>query len=161
MDTITIAKYTKSDFETYYSLVQEDNVMRYVSGKGLQVEEARLKFDSILEVNAQDDEIGYFKIYNNEHKFIGDCKIEWYKHDRSKLEIGYLLKEKFWRRGYGTMVCTKLLHLADKSYPTVDLIGIIDPDNLASKRLLEKFGFKSFFCGVEDGIPTEKLIRKV
>lgn len=58
------------------------------------------------------------------------------------------------------MVCAKLLHLVDKLYPTMYLIGIIDADNLASRKLLENFGIKSFFNGTEDGIPTEKLMRK-
>ncbi|MNL68026.1 hypothetical protein D3C87_1926870 [compost metagenome] len=58
------------------------------------------------------------------------------------------------------MICTKLLSLAEELFSTVDIIGIIDPDNAASKRLLEKFGFKSYFIGIEDDLPTEKLILK-
>jgi len=76
------------------------------------------------------------------------------------LEIGYLLKEAFWGKGYGTMVCIKLLSLAEQRWPTEDVIGIIDPENMASKKLLEKFGFKRYFIGVEDDLPTEKLILK-
>ena len=36
--------------------------------------------------------------------------------------------------------------------------GLIHPENKASKRLLEKFGFQSYFIGEENGIPTEKLL---
>ncbi len=158
--SIEITKYVQSDFALYHSLVKEDNVMRYISGKGLNIEEARKKFESIMEINAAEPEIGYFKIHNNEGEFIGDSKMEWCKNDRSKLEIGYLLKEAFWGKGYGTMICMKLLSLAEKGWPTVDVIGIIDPENVASKKLLENFGFKRYFIGVEDDLPTEKLILK-
>jgi len=160
MGSITIIKYIQSDFSTYYSLVKEDNVMRYISGKGLTIEEAMKKFDSIVKTNAEDAELGYFKIYNNVGEFIGDGKMEWHKQDRTKLEIGYILKEEFWGKGYGTMICAKLLSLVDETFPTVDIIGIVDPENVASKKLLEKFGFKSYFIGVEDDLPTEKLILK-
>lgn len=155
---MTITKYEPSDFDTYYSLVKEDNVMQYISEKGLTEEEARRKFNAILETNKEESQIGYFKVYNGDHLFIGYGKLERYKHDRSVLEIGYILKEEFWGKGYGTLICKELLSLADNVGPTCDVIGIIDPANTASKKLLEKFGFRSYFVGMEDGLPTEKLI---
>lgn len=158
MESITLTKYLKNDFSTFFSLVKEDNIMRYISGKGLTEEEARKKFDSIININSKEAKIGTFKIYNNAGKFIGDGKMEWNKRDRTKLEIGYILKEEFWGKGYGSMICEKLLSLAEGEFPAVDVIGIIDPENVASKRLLEKFGFKSYFIGEEDDLPTEKLI---
>lgn len=154
---LTITKYTLNDFDTYYALVREDSIMRYITGKGLAVAEARNKFDEILATNDEETELGYFKIHNGDGVYIGDGKLERYRPDRSMLEIGYILKEEYWGRGYGTMICRELLTLADKVAPNTDIIGIIDPDNAASKRLLEKFGFKSFFVGVEDDLPTEKL----
>ena len=157
-NSISITKYKASDYETFYSVVKEDKLMQYISGKGLTEEEAKQKFNSVLEVNNEDRRMGYFKVYNSDGVFIGDGKLERCKKDRSKLEIGYILKEEFWGNGYGTMICTELLSLADKIAPTVDVIGIIDPDNIASRRLLEKFGFRSYFVGVEDNLPTEKLI---
>jgi ribosomal-protein-alanine N-acetyltransferase len=157
-ESITLSKYEQNDFPIYYSLVKEDNVMRYVSGKGLTVEEAGKKFASIMAINTENAEIGYFKIYNVAGDFIGDGKIEWNKHDNTKLEIGYILKEVFWGKGYGTMICSKLLSQIDEIFPTVDIVGIFDPENRASKKLLEKFGFKRYFLGVEDDLPTEKLI---
>lgn len=160
MGSITLTKYVQNDFSMYYSLVKEENVMRYVSGNGLTIEEAKEKFDSILKTNAVDTEIGYFKIHNNFNVFIGDCKIEWNKHDIDKLEIGYLVKEVFWGKGYGTMICTTILSLIEAKFPTVDIIGVIDPENVPSKKLLKKFGFKSYFIGFEDDLPTEKLILK-
>lgn len=160
VESISLTKYTVSDFSTYYPLVKEDNVMQYITGKGLTQEEARKKFDSMIEINAKDAKIGYFKVYNSAGEFIGDAKLEWNMLDSSQLEIGYILKEVYWGKGYGSMICTKLLSLAEKLFSTVDIIGIIDPDNAASKRLLEKFGFKSYFIGVEDNLPTEKLILK-
>lgn len=160
MESLILTKYIHSDFTTYYALVKEDNVMRYVSGSGLSEEEAMNKFHSIIAINTKDTAIGYFKIFNIATEFIGDGKLEWSKEDNSILEIGYILKESFWGQGYGTQICKQLLALADTLYPNVDVIGIIDPDNIASKKLLEKYGFKTYFVGVEDDLPTEKLILK-
>lgn len=158
MKVIKLQRYTAADFALFYSLVKEDSVMRYVAGQGLTWEQAQKKFNSILEVNAQDSIFGYFKIYDTAGIYMGDGKIEWNKRDHTQLEIGYILKEAYWGKGYGTQICTELLALAKKHAPTTSIIGIIDPANTASRRLLEKFGFKSYFIGVEDDLPTEKLI---
>lgn len=158
MAAITLTKYTATDFSTFYGLVKEDKLMRYISGKGLSEEEALKKFDFILKTNAENDAIGFFKIHSSTGEFMGDGKLEWNKRDKTKLEIGYILIESFWGKGFGTQICTKLLALAEEKFPAVDVIGIIDPENMASRKLLEKFGFKSYFIGIEDDLPTEKLI---
>ncbi|WP_158963742.1 GNAT family N-acetyltransferase [Myroides fluvii] len=158
MESIQLVQYTADDFAVFYSLVQQDSVMRYVSGQGLTEEEARKKFNSILEINAQNPALGTFKIYDATGTYLGDGKMEWNKRDSSLLEIGYILEEKHWGKGYGTQICTALLALAEQTHPTTSIIGLIYPENIASKKLLEKFGFKSYFVGVEDNMPTEKLI---
>jgi ribosomal-protein-alanine N-acetyltransferase len=159
-ESIELVKYQDGDFDTYYSLVREDKLMRYISGQGLTIQEALAKFDSIIKINNKELSIGYFKVYNGRQDFIGDGKLEWNKYDGTKLDIGYILKEEFWKKGYGTMLCSKLLSLAESIYPQTDIIGIIDPENIASKSLLEKFGFKTYFTGVEDSLPTQKLVLR-
>ena len=40
----------------------------------------------------------------------------------------------------------------------MNIIGNIDPENIASKRLLEKSGFRSYKTDTIDGMLTESLI---
>lgn len=157
---LQLLKYKWEDFPDYYSLVQNDEVMRYITGKGMAEDQAREKFTSIMQINEGHDLLGYFKVVDEETGFMGECKLVWYKYDRSLLEVGCLLKGAFWGKGLGTAICRKLLGLASEIAPQHDIIGIVDPDNIASKRLLEKFGFESYFVGVEDNIATEKLILR-
>lgn len=159
-DQLTFKKYTEADFDSFYAMVQQDDVMKYISGAGLTEVQARSKFRSILELNRDEDTLGSFMVYNEAEIFIGDGKLVKYKHDASLLEIGYILKSTFWQKGYGTMICRKILSLADELFPEKDIVGLIDPENIASKKLLEKFGFRSYFLGMEDDLPTEKLLLK-
>jgi len=39
-------------------------------------------------------------------------------------------------------------------------MAVIDPDNVASRKLLEKFNFESYWKGIENDLPTEKLLLK-
>lgn len=155
---LQILKYKQEDFDSYYSLVTDDQVMKYITGKGMSEEQALRKFTEILQINKDDDLLGYFKVIDHDTELIGDCKLVRYKRDRSVLEIGYLLKRTFWKKGFGTKICQKLLEKAAEIAPNDDIVGVIDPDNIASKRLLEKFGFERYFVGEEDGVPTEKLV---
>lgn len=157
---ITLRKYAQEDYDIFKNLVQDDELMIYISGKGLTEKATRTKFNAIIETNEKESELGFFKVLNNEGKYIGHCKLEPHTNDNSVLEIGYILKKENWRKGLGTTICSKLLSLAVNSYPNFDVIAIIDPENLASRKLLEKFGFKSYFIGIEDDLPTEKLILK-
>ena len=159
-NTLLFKKYLPEDFDAFHDLVKEDDVMKYITGKGLSNAQARKKFESILELN-QDPDLGYFKVIEADtQKLLGDCKLVNYKKDATVFEIGYLLRKEHWGKGLGTQICKSMLALATALDPNKDVIGIIDPDNTASKRLLSKFGFKSFFVGIEDAIATEKLILK-
>ncbi|PRD57215.1 GNAT family N-acetyltransferase [Sphingobacterium gobiense] len=157
---LQLVKYKWEDFHDYCALVADDHVMKYITGKGMSEEQAREKFTSIMQINEEDDLLGYFKVLDDAAGFIGDCKLVSYKYDRAVLEIGYLLQQIFWKRGFGTKICETLLEQAGEIAPCKDVIGIIDPDNIASRRLLEKFGFESYFIGEEDGVSTEKLILR-
>ena len=133
--------------------------MRYISGKGHSLETARKKFDTFLQINSKIPELGYFNVLANNGDAIGECKLVPYQQeDEPVLEIGYILKESHWRQGFGSLICMELLALADKLHPDKAVIGIIHPENQASKRLLEKFGFQSYFVGEENSVPTEKLL---
>lgn len=159
-DQLEFKKYVSEDFMLFKELVKDDEIMQYISGKGLTVEEAQRKFDSILEINKH-QQLGYFKVLDAGTKvFLGDCKLVEYRKDPSVFEIGYLLQKQFWQKGIGSRICKAMLELAQKLDGDKDVVGIIDPENHASRKLLMKFGFESFFVGVEEGIATEKLILK-
>lgn len=162
MDTplIHLEKYQVTDYDLFRTLVADDVLMQYITGKGLTAAAATEKFKSILSVNTQENRLGYFKILNQNEEFLGDCKLVWNQYERCVLEIGYILKLENWNKGIGTAACLKLLKIAKDYYSQTDLIGIIDPDNRASKKLLVKLGFESYFVGMEDNLPTEKLILK-
>lgn len=45
MKKIIIEKYQAQDFELYFELAKDDDIMKYITGKGMTAEEARKKFD--------------------------------------------------------------------------------------------------------------------
>ncbi|MDM1296977.1 GNAT family N-acetyltransferase [Empedobacter falsenii] len=160
MKKIRFEKYKPTDFNNFFKLVQDDEVMKYISGKGLNEEQANHKFTSILEKGEADENLGFFKVYDENDNLLGDCKLVYNKHIENSLEIGYLLKKEFWRKGFGSMICEYLLAESKEKFPDLQVMAVIDPDNVASRKLLEKFNFESYWKGIENDLPTEKLLLK-
>ncbi len=123
-------------------------------------EQANQKFTSILEKGEVDENLGFFKVYDENDNLLGDCKLVYNKHIENSLEIGYLLKKEFWRKGFGLMICEHLLAESKEKFPDLQVMAVIDPDNVASRKLLEKFNFESYWKGIENDLPTEKLLLK-
>lgn len=160
MKKLRFEKYKPSDFNEFYKLVQDDDQMKYISGKGLNEEQANHKFTSILEKSSVDENLGFFKVYDENDNLLGDCKLVYNKHLENSLEIGYLLKKEFWRKGFGSTICEYLLSESKNKFPDLEVMAVIDPDNIASRKLLEKFNFESYWKGIENDLPTEKLVLK-
>lgn len=157
---ITLVKYIESDFDLFKTLVSDDETMKYIAGNGWTESEARIHFDSMLEINCQEEELGFYKVVNQKNEYIGNGSLERHKFDLGILEVGYVLKKEFWRMGYGSAICQEILVKANRLYPELEVIAIIDPDNLASRTLLEKNGFELYFKGMEDGKFCEKFVLK-
>lgn len=60
--------------------------------------------------------------------------------EKEALEIGYLLKEKFWRRGYATEAALACREYAFGTLGQDKVHCIIKPDNTASKQVAERIG---------------------
>ena len=65
-------------------------------------------------------------------------------------ELGFCIASDRWNQGLAYEVCSKIVQLAREEYGMKSLIARCDPENKASRRLLEKLGF-SFQYYQEDG----------
>ncbi|MBR5635992.1 MAG: GNAT family N-acetyltransferase [Pseudobutyrivibrio sp.] len=65
-------------------------------------------------------------------------------------ELGFCISSDRWKQGLAYEVCSKIVQLARDEYGLKSLIARCDPENLASRRLLEKLGFSLLYMQ-EDG----------
>ncbi len=62
--------------------------------------------------------------------------------DEDCITVGITIASAHQRKGYAKEILTTLCNLAKETYPTLDLIALIHPDNTPSIRLFEALGFR-------------------
>lgn len=153
-DRLVFIPFEAKDFGNYFKLYSNEKVMEMITGRPLTEKEAREKFSNMLETNKLYPEIGWYSIQRKEDReFIGLGKIV--MTTEHEAEIGYALLPGFWGKGYASEISEKLINHSRSIEDIHSLIAIIDPENKASKRILEKGNFKLEVVCEIDNLPAE------
>lgn len=71
------------------------------------------------------------------------------------VEVGYILKQSAWGKGYAAEICQRLLQFAFEKTSLDEIVATFDDENLKSRHVLEKCGFVDKgrrFCYGEDSV---------
>jgi ribosomal-protein-alanine N-acetyltransferase len=102
-----------------------------------------------------------FHISNNEH--VGCCGLRPYRPEQQMPELGFHLRPEFWGQGLAVEAARAVIAYAFGSLGAKSLSAGHHPQNLASKKVLEKLGFRyiydEFFPTLRMDIPYYQLTR--
>jgi len=146
--------FIKNDLEDAISLFTNEAVTKMITGKPTRLEVAEEKFEKMLVHNKQAANLGWFHVSLKENKnFIGLGKV--IRTEKAEAEIGYSMLPQFWRKGYGTEISYTMVQIAKQAKGLKQLIALIDPNNIASKKILASCGFQFESKGKWKGLPSE------
>lgn len=97
---------------------------------------------------------GYWAIEEKSSSdFVGEIGLADFKRDvavamEDKPELGFALASRFHGKGYATESVRAALAWADAHVPCSSTVCLVDPANVASMRIVEKFGYQVFGQGV-------------
>jgi RimJ/RimL family protein N-acetyltransferase len=107
------------------------------------------------------DVFGSYKIFNNKtDEFLGLGSLILNETKLDEAELGYMLLPRHWGKGYGSAIAQILIQKAIKTKLN-RLTAVIDPKNIASRKILIKEGFISEKLCVIEGLPGEILIKNL
>ncbi len=150
-ERLIYSKFIESDYQYYHQLSSDEQVMHYITGRALSMDESKERFQKILDLNKNYDLPGVFIVRDKVNKeFLGLAKAT--EFNQGQIEIGYALMPAFWGQGLGSEISIRMVDYSRKIENVTSIIGIINPTNKASKHILEKSGL-SFF--------EERLINKL
>ena len=159
---IYLEKLLPQDFESFYALTGNEDVMAMITERPLSKEEALKKFNYFLENNKLHKSFGSFKVFKVEDSgVLGFAKLEITEENRYEAELGYMLLPEFWGRGYGNEIAEHLLEVAISDPLLKRVYANTDPDNSASRKILLKNGFTSEKVGRINGLPSEIFGREM
>lgn len=131
-----------------------------VTGRPDREIEARVRFKGMLNDRAENLVTGRFKVsLKSDGSFLGHAKLEMIK--KNEAEIGYLIMPKYWFQGYGSEIAQAMVNLGKKIEEIHQLIAIIDPENVASKKILKNQGFEWDYNGDYIGLPAAYYKMKI
>ena len=134
-----------NDIDDFYYVATQKEVLRYLPDK-------MMSYDDICELvnwfldcykhNSIDKIIKFpLAIIDKEtNKLIGDCGLGPSPYIEGELEIFYILSKDYWGKGIMTEAASVILNYGLKKLYLNKIIATVLPQNIASKRVLEKIG---------------------
>jgi ribosomal-protein-alanine N-acetyltransferase len=148
----------REDAHLYVSIMMDQEVMRYITGEALKKRGALKRFRKLLKTNKQNNAFGTYAVFKKDpQEFIGIAKFV--LSDDRTVEIGYALLKEYWGLGYGTEISLALIDYAQDLEEVTTLEALVSPQNMASKRILEKCNFK-FLGKIENNHWITEVYRR-
>lgn len=153
---------SEGDFEYFLNLVSNEKIMVMNYGRVFSLEEAKKCYKRLLENSTKHECFGSFKVFEvDTNIFIGSSALV-ISDDFTEAEVEYMLLPEYWGKGYGSEIVRELLKKAEETTSIQQVIGIIDPNNIASKKILLNNGFVSCkIYEIDDGSSSEMLSKKI
>ncbi|BCN30930.1 GNAT family N-acetyltransferase [Anaeromicropila herbilytica] len=85
-------------------------------------------------------------IEKTSNKIIGLTGLNPYKVDEPEIE--WKLDVSYWNKGYATEIGREIIKQAFKTTNITGIYGMADPENIASRRVLQKIGMK--YMGIDE-----------
>jgi [ribosomal protein S5]-alanine N-acetyltransferase len=140
-ERLFLKKVEEPDRAHYVPQVMTDNVMRYITGKGLSEQEAHERFDLAKQFGLTNPNFGIFSVWlKDTSTYIGLARMK--LDEDGSVEIGYSLLEDFWGKGYGFEIAKTLMDFLILKTKKRNIYALIEPENIGSVKIIKKLGFQ-------------------
>ncbi|BCL33668.1 GNAT family N-acetyltransferase [Nostoc sp. MS1] len=131
--------FTLDDFEDLFRLYSDVEVMKYLSPRSREQTQASL----IKHIQQwQEHNLGMWAVVHKQSsKLIGRCGLG-FLDNTHEVELGYVLDKSYWNLGLGTEASIATLNYGFLTIKLKRIVAIANPQNIASRRVIEKVGMK-------------------
>ncbi len=141
---LVLRRLKMDDLEALFALYSDEETRQYFPEKTLNLEQTKLELEWFLNGHPSYPELGLWAtIYKPTGGFIGRCGLlPWTIESSHEVEVSYLIDKAFWGQGLATEAARAILEYGFGDLNLSRLICLIDPENIASKRVAEKIGMR-------------------
>lgn len=129
-----------ADLARLAEINSDPEVMRYTgNGNAIERAETEKRLHSYID-HWQKHEFGLWAVTSKaDQLLIGFCGLQ-FVHGAPEIEIGFRLAKKYWGSGLATEAGKASLHYGFNVLALDRIVGLTQPANIASQRVLEKIG---------------------
>ncbi len=141
---LLIREYDIRDIPAVHDYASQDVVVQYANWGPNTLKDTELFFHEVEVSRYREPRLTYACCMElrDSGKQIGGCEIEIDASELSVATIGYLINPLYWNQGFATEATLGLVSFASNELALQHLSATCDERNIASRRVLEKCGFR-------------------
>jgi len=137
---LTLTPLQPGDAAALYTVYQTEGVLRYFPNPAPPTLEQVQRFISRQQSHWETYRYGNWGLHlADRQEIIGWAGLQ-YLPELDQTEVGFLLDRPFWGKGYATEAAAASLRFGFEQCRLEQIIALVHPDNLASRRVIEKCG---------------------
>ncbi|MGE5222572.1 MAG: GNAT family N-acetyltransferase [Omnitrophica WOR_2 bacterium] len=149
----------QDDLDDLFALYCNPEITKYIPDAPRNYTDTKEELEWFLNGHPRHPELGLWATVHKETgRFIGRCGLlPWTIEGQQEVEVAYALAQDFWGQGLATEAAYGILQYGFEQLHLSRLICLIDPANIASRRVAEKIGMtlEKKVEGIDgDGIPS-------
>lgn len=162
-DRLLLREFDEDDVGPFYVMGSDPDIIRYVGGPGSGLTNLEQALEVLRSRPIADyQKYGYGRwacVHKATGALIGFAGLK-YLEDQQEIDLGYRLLPAWWGQGLATEAGRAVVEYGRSRLHIDEIIGLVDPRNTASARVLEKLNFT--FVGVVPyyGDSTAKYVNR-
>ncbi len=142
-ERLLLREFVKGDAEELFKIRSDERVMKYLDrDPHKSVAESELMIEKMIEIHNNKSGINWIINKKDSLSVIGYIGYWRLIRENLRAEVGYAMKPEYWGNGYMQEALNKVIEFGFKELCLHSIEGNVNPNNLDSIKLLEKFGFK-------------------
>lgn len=147
-----------NDVSEFHEIITQEEVVRYLAEGLISLEELRKILEWLIDCYDRNSPQSIIKFTlavtdKKTNKIIGWCGLGPLQFSPSEIELYYGLSVDHWGRGLATEAAKALLDYGFYTIGLDTIVAVVKPDNLASKKVIEKLGMR--YRKVAENLPPE------
>lgn len=139
-ENLVLKKVSRVDFRSFCKIHQSQTIMKYFDGGAKNLEQARVRFNEIID-HQNKYGFSYYSVFlKNTNEYIGQAGL-YYNYDMS-VNLCYAFLEEFHGKGYAIESVIAVLKQGFEQLNFYMITTMSAPENFSSRRLLGKIGAK-------------------
>jgi RimJ/RimL family protein N-acetyltransferase len=139
-ERLLIREFKQTDLDSIHEYASDTEVVKYMPFGPNTIEDSKNFLDRASSRQQEETRTDYelAVTLKDSNKLIGGCRIN--KVSEIQAHIGYIFNKKYWGYGYATETARALVDYGFTELEMHRIYASCDPDNIASRRVLEKAG---------------------